>query len=654
MISVNNVTVAFGGWELFKDITFIVGESDRIGLVGRNGAGKSTLMKLITKENSPSSGRITIASDCTVGYLAQQMNIIDDVTLVEEAQKAFKEVEEIKEEILLVTEQLTIRTDYQTESYSNLVDRLQQLNDSYYFLDGDNCAASIEKTLIGLGFERSDFSRATKEFSGGWRMRIELAKILLRRPSVILLDEPTNHLDIESIEWLEAYLKDYKGSVVLISHDRLFLDTVTNRTVEIVLGKVYDYRVPYSKYLILRSERVQQQKAAYDNQQKLIKDTEDFVERFRYKASKSNQVQSRIKQLDKLDIVEIDDEDFSRLNMKFPPAPRSGDIVVEGKGVGKSFGEKHIFSGFDLFVERGEKIALVGRNGEGKTTFARMLVNDTEVTRGELRLGHNVKVGYFAQNQDDLMDGDFTVFDTLDRIAVGDIRTRLRDILGAFLFKGEDVDKKVKVLSGGERSRLAMAKLMLEPHNLLILDEPTNHMDIRSKDILKAALKEFDGTLIVISHDREFLDGLIDKVYEFRHGVVKEHIGGIYDFLRFHKMQMLDEMNIKVKVVKEQKTIDSSQQIDVKLSYAEQKEREKVLKKIKSDIKKIEDNMTEIEGKISFMDMQLSSPDSYNIDVSSSVFFDEYNELKSELSNKEDRWADLELQLEEELKKLNS
>ena len=654
MISVNNVTIAYGGWELFKNITFIVGKSDRIGLVGKNGAGKSTLMKLITKENLPSSGSVTISSDCTVGYLAQQMNVVDDVSLVEEAHKAFYEVENIKKEINSITEQLHTRTDYESESYSNIVDRLQHLNDSYSILDGDNCAAAVEKTLIGLGFERTDFGRPTGEFSGGWRMRIELAKILLRKPAVILLDEPTNHLDIESIEWLENYLKDYNGAVVLISHDRKFLDTVTNRTVEIMLGKIHDYRVPYTKYLVLRQERLLQQRASYDNQQKLIKDTEEFINRFRYKPSKSNQVQSRVKQLEKLDIVEVDDEDTSRLNMKFPSAPRSGDIVVEGKGVGKSFGDKHIFSGLDLFVERGEKIALVGRNGEGKTTFARMLVGDTEVTRGELRVGHNVKIGYFAQNQDDLMDADFTVFDTLDRIAVGDIRTRLRDILGAFLFKGEDVDKKVKVLSGGERSRLAMAKLMLEPHNLLILDEPTNHMDIQSKDVLKAALKEYDGTLIVVSHDREFLDGLVNKVYEYRNGVVKEHIGGIYEFLHFHKMEMLDEMNIKVKVLKEEniKTAEAVNEDSSKLSYAEQKELEKVLRKIRNDIKKIEISIDSYTEKIALMDKQLSAPDEYNIDITSSVFFDEYNKLKKTLSDSEDIWAELEMNLEEETERI--
>lgn len=642
MISVNNVTIAYGGWELFKDITFIVGESDRIGLVGKNGAGKSTLMKLITAENLPTQGSVTIQSGCTLGYLAQQMNIVDDVTLVEEAQKAFKEIEDIKSEIAYITEQLSVRTDYMSTSYHDIVDRLQHLNDAYRILDGDNCNAAVEKTLIGLGFERSDFQRPTREFSGGWRMRIELAKILLRQPDVILLDEPTNHLDIESIEWLETYLKDYRGAVVLISHDRKFLDTVTNRTVEISLGRINDYRVPYSKYVILRAERIQQQKASYENQQKMIKDTQDFIDRFRYKPSKSNQVQSRVKQLDKLDIIEVDEEDSSRMNIKFPPSLRAGDIVLEGKGVGKNFGEKHIFSGFDIFVERGEKIALVGRNGEGKTTFARMIIGDTETTRGTLKVGYNVNIGYYAQNQDDLMDGDFTVLDTLDRIAVGDIRTRLRDILGAFLFRGDDVDKRVKVLSGGERSRLAMAKLMLEPHNVLILDEPTNHLDMRSKDILKAALRDFDGTLIVVSHDREFLDGLVNKVFEFRNGVVKEHIGGIYDFLRFHKMEMLDEMNLKIKVEKTVPQVESQS----KLSYNEQKEREKILRKIRNDIKKVEEEIAVIESNISFMDRQLSAPDEHKIDITSQKFFDDYNDLKKKLSQTEERWAELEIELE--------
>lgn len=635
MISINNVTIAYGGWDLFRDITFIVGENDRIGLVGKNGAGKSTLMKLITGENTPTEGSVTIKTDCSIGYLAQQMHIVDDVTLVEEAQKAFKEIEDIKKEIAHITEQLGVRTDYHSKSYHDIVDRLQHLNDSFTILDGDNCNAAVEKTLLGLGFERSDFGRPTQEFSGGWRMRIELAKILLRKPDVILLDEPTNHLDIESIQWLENYLKDYRGSVVLISHDRKFLDTVTNRTVEIMLGKIHDYRVPYSKYVTLRAERIEQQRASYDNQQKMIKDTQDFIDRFRYKPSKSNQVQSRVKQLDKLDIIEVDEEDLSRMSIKFPPAPRSGDIVVEGKDVGKSFGEKHIFSGFDLFVERGEKIALVGRNGEGKTTFARMLIGDTEVTRGNLRVGYNVNIGYFAQNQDDLMEGNFSVLDTLDKIAVGDIRTRLRDILGAFLFRGEDVDKKVKVLSGGERSRLAMAKLMLEPHNLLILDEPTNHLDMRSKDILKAALKAFDGTLIVVSHDREFLDGLVNKIYEFRGGVVKEHIGGIYDFLRSRNMEMLDEMNLKIKADKQQAPTNT----ESKLSYAEQKEREKILRKIRNDIKKAEEEIAKLESKIAELDKKL-------VEGYSPEQFDEYNRLKKQLSTTEDRWAELEIELE--------
>lgn len=526
MISVNNLTVTFGGWDLFSDISFMINPKDRIGLVGKNGAGKSTMLKVLIGEQPATTGGVSKNSDCTLGYLPQQMKVSDGKTVFEETATAFEEVIRLEKEIEYVTEQLSIRTDYESDEYSELILRLNDLNDRYHILGGDNREAEIEKTLLGLGFERSDFDRKTQEFSGGWRMRIELAKILLRRPSVFLLDEPTNHLDIESIQWLENYLKDYNGAVVLISHDRAFLDAVTNRTIEISLGKATDYRVSYSKYVVLRKERREQQMAAFANQQKLIEKTEDFIERFRYKATKSNQVQSRIKQLEKIDRIEVEEEDTSRLNIKFPPAPRSGQIVVESKDAEKSFGDKHVFSGADIIIERGDKIALVGRNGEGKTTFARMAVGEIETTRGSIRLGHNVKVGYYAQNQEDLMDGNFTVYDTLDRVAVGDIRTKLRDILGAFLFRGEDIDKKVRVLSGGERSRLAMARLMLEPYNLLILDEPTNHMDMRSKDILKHAIQKYDGTVIVISHDREFLDGLVNKVYEFRHGKVKEHLGG--------------------------------------------------------------------------------------------------------------------------------
>ena len=542
MISVDNLTVSFGGWDLFKDISLLVNPKDRIGLVGKNGAGKSTLLKVIAGEQPATSGTVTRSGDVTVGYLPQQMKVADTTSLVEETAGAFIEVIALEREIAELTEEIAVRTDYESADYEKLLHRLNDATDRYHILGGDNREAEIEKTLLGLGFRRSDFDRPTSEFSGGWRMRIELAKLLLRRPSVFLLDEPTNHLDIESIQWLEGYLKEYNGAVVLISHDRAFLDNVTNRTVEIMLGKLYDYKVPYSRYVELRRERRQQQMAAYENQQRMIEKTEEFIEKFRYKPTKSNQVQSRIKQLEKLDRIEVDEEDLSALSIKFPPAPRSGQIVAEVKGAGMSFGEKHVFSGAEFTIEKGDRIALVGRNGEGKTTFARMLVGELRPTEGSIRVGVNVNTGYYAQNQDDLMNGDFTVYDTLDRVAVGDIRTRLRDILGAFLFRGEDIDKKVKVLSGGERSRLAMARMMLEPHNLLVLDEPTNHMDMRSKDILKNALLKYDGTLVVVSHDREFLDGLVDKVYEFRDGGVKEYLGGIWYFLEKRRVESMSEI----------------------------------------------------------------------------------------------------------------
>ena len=545
MISIDNLTVSFGGWTLFDEVSFLVNPKDRIGLVGKNGAGKTTLLRIITGEQQATSGAVTRNSDCTIGYLPQQMKVADTTTLIDETAKAFAEVIAIENEIEQITAALAERDDYESAEYEQLMHRLDECNNRYHILGGDSRDADIEKTLLGLGFRREDFNRPTSQFSGGWRMRIELAKLLLRRPSLFLLDEPTNHLDIESIQWLEEYLRNYNGAVLLISHDRAFLDNVTNRTIEISLGKIYDYKVPYSKYVVLRRERREQQMAAYENQQRMIEKTEEFIERFRYKPTKSNQVQSRIKQLERLERIEVDEEDLATLNIKFPPAPRTGQIVAEVKEVGKSFGAKHVFSGANFVIERGEKIALVGRNGEGKTTLARMLVGELTPSEGSIRLGANVDVGYYAQNQEDLMDGEITVFDTLDRVAVGDIRTRLRDILGAFLFRGEDIDKKVKVLSGGERSRLAMARLMLSPHNLLIMDEPTNHMDMRSKDILKEALMRFDGTVIVVSHDREFLDGMVDKIYEFRDGGVKEYLGGIYYFLEKRKVESLAEIERK-------------------------------------------------------------------------------------------------------------
>ncbi|MBQ2374347.1 MAG: ABC-F family ATP-binding cassette domain-containing protein [Alistipes sp.] len=638
MISLDNLTVSYGGWTLFDGISFLINEKDRIGLVGKNGAGKTTLLRIITGEQQPTEGAVTINGECTIGYLPQQMRVADTTTLKAETEKAFDEVLHIEAEINSLTSQIAERTDYESESYAELLHKLNDLQDRYHILGGDTREADIEKTLLGLGFKRTDFNRATSEFSGGWRMRIELAKLLLRRPSIFLLDEPTNHLDIESIQWLEEYLKNYNGAVLLISHDRAFLDNVTTRTVELSLGHIYDYKVPYSKFVELRAERRAQQMAAFENQQKLIEKTEEFIEKFRYKPTKSNQVQSRIKQLEKLERIEVEEEDLATLNIKFPPAPRSGQIVAEIKEVGKSFGDKHIFSGADFTIERGQKIALVGRNGEGKTTMARMIIGELEATEGSIRLGANVNIGYYAQNQDDLMDGEFTVFDTLDRVAVGDIRTRLRDILGAFLFRGEDIDKKVKVLSGGERSRLAMARLMLEPYNLLILDEPTNHMDMRSKDILKNAIQKYDGTVIVVSHDRDFLDGMVEKVYEFRDGGVKEYLGGIYYFLEKRKVESLQEIERKDTPSTLTTTKEAS---SGKLSYEQKKEQEKLIRKMRKAVDTIEMELAAVEEQIAAYDEKFATATEYN-----EADYVTYNELKSRYDHLMHEWEKASYELE--------
>ncbi|MBO5733231.1 MAG: ABC-F family ATP-binding cassette domain-containing protein [Alistipes sp.] len=640
MISLDNISISYGGWTLFDGISFLINPKDRIGLVGKNGAGKTTLLRVITKEQQPTEGAVTINGDCTLGYLPQQMRVADTTTLVAETAKAFSEVLRIEADIERLTNEIAARDDYESTEYEALLHRLNDANDRYHILGGDTRDADIERTLLGLGFKRSDFGRATREFSGGWRMRIELAKLLLQRPSLLLLDEPTNHLDIESIQWLEDYLKNYNGAVLLISHDRAFLDNVTTRTIELSLGKAYDYKVPYSKYVVLRAERRAQQQAAYENQQKLIEKTEEFIEKFRYKPTKSNQVQSRIKQLEKIERIEVDEEDLSRLNIKFPPAPRSGDIVADVKGVGKAFGEKRIFSGAEFTIERGQKIALVGRNGEGKTTFARMLIGELEKSEGEIRIGANVNIGYYAQNQDDLMDGEFTVFDTLDRVAVGDIRTRLRDILGAFLFRGEDIDKKVKVLSGGERSRLAMARLMLEPYNLLVLDEPTNHMDMRSKDILKSALQKFDGTVVVVSHDREFLDGLVDRIYEFRDGGVKEYLGDIWYFLEKRKVESLAEIERHDKPTA-QADKSSAQTNAGKLSYEQKKEQEKLIRKLRKAVESIEEETAKVEKQIAEYDQRFATATEYNAEE-----YTKYNALKEEYDRLMHEWEKASYELE--------
>ena len=546
MISINQLTVQFGGFDLFRDISFLINPRDRIGLVGKNGAGKSTMLKILNGMQKPTSGSVVIPDSCKIGYLPQQMVHQDGKTVVEEARTAFIEILELDKRMQYLNTMIGLREDHHSQEYLDLIHEVSEVNERFHFLGGSNMDESLEQTLLGLGFTYEDFKRQTSEFSGGWRMRIELAKILLIRPDVLLLDEPTNHLDIESIQWLEGYIKDFNGAVVIISHDKAFLDNLTTRTIEISLGKIYNYKASYSVYVELRKERREQQMAAFRNQKKKIEDTEEFIERFRYKASKAVQVQSRIKQLDKIDRLEVDDEDTSAINIKFPPSPRSGTVVAEAKKVVKAYGQKVILNDIDIVIERGEKVAFVGKNGEGKTTFSRILIGELDY-KGDVKLGHNVKVGYFAQNQDELMDENLTVLETIDQVATGDIRSKLRDLLGSFLFRGEEVDKKVKVLSGGERSRLAMVKLMLQPVNLLVLDEPTNHLDMRSKDILKKAIANFDGTLIVVSHDREFLDGLVNKVYEFRDHKIKEHIGGIYDFLKKRKLESLSELERKSK-----------------------------------------------------------------------------------------------------------
>ena len=644
MISIDNLSVSFGGWTLFDQISFLINPKDRIGLVGRNGAGKTTILKLIAGLQQPTSGAVTRNADCSIGYLPQQMQVADTTSLIEETAKAFEEVLSIEREIESLTREIAERTDYESEEYEKLLHRLNDANDRYHILGGDTRDADIEKTLLGLGFRREEFSKPTSTFSGGWRMRIELAKLLLRRPSIFLLDEPTNHLDIESIQWLEEYLKNYNGAVLLISHDRAFLDNVTNRTIELSLGKIYDYKVPYSQFVQLRAERRAQQLAAYQNQQRLIEKSEEFIEKFRYKPTKSNQVQSRIKQLDKLERIEVEEEDLATLNIKFPPAPRSGQIVADVKEVGKSFGAHRVFGGAEFVINKGDKIALVGRNGEGKTTFARMLIGELEPTEGTIKIGANVSVGYYAQNQDDLMNGDFTVYDTLDRVAVGDVRTRLRDILGAFLFRGEDIEKKVKVLSGGERSRLAMARMMLEPHNLLVLDEPTNHMDMRSKDILKEALRKFDGTIVVVSHDREFLDGIVDKVYEFRDGGVREYLGGIYYFLEKRKLEDLHEVERKNTPTPQQSAAAAAPSSG-KLSYEQKKEQEKLIRKHRKAVETIEAELATIEGRIAEFDARFATASEYNADD-----YKAYDELKQQYDHMMHEWekASYELEMIEE------
>ena len=633
MISLDNVTVAYGGFVLLDGISFHISESDKIGLVGKNGAGKSTIMKLICEIQSPTSGNIDKPNHLTIGYLPQIMEHNYGRSVLEEAMSAFSVEREQEAEIEEITRELGERTDYESDSYLELAERLADLNDSLATAHSEPPEVQARRTLLGLGFREDELGRPTETFSQGWNMRIELAKILLRRPDLLLLDEPTNHLDIESIEWLEDYLASRKGSLMLVSHDRKFLDRVTNRTVEVVLGHVQDYKVPYSKYLELRAERMQQQTAAYANQQRMIEKTEDFIERFRYKATKSNQVQSRIKALEKIERIEIDETDNATLNVKFPPAPRSGDVVYKASDLTVGYPQKVVFRNADIEIKRGEKVALVGRNGEGKTTLMRVVMGELEPISGTSRIGHNVSIGYFAQNQEDVLDKSITVFETIDRIAVGDVRTKVRDLLAQFLFRGEDIDKKVSVLSGGERARLGMAKLMLQNHNLLALDEPTNHMDIKSKDILKQALQEYDGALLIVSHDRDFLDGLVTKFYEFDSGVVREHLETVQEFLQKRKLESLQELDRKTAVPLQSKTDPKPA-----MSYERQKELSRQEKKKKDRIKYLEAEIEKQEKRMKAIEEVLSNPPE---DCDIMEMTREYLECKRDLDAKTDEWGSL-------------
>ena len=645
MISINNLTVAYGGFTLLNDINFHISENDKIGLVGKNGAGKSTILKLICGLQSPTSGRVAVPSGVKIGYLPQIMEHHRGKSVIDETMTAFAQMFEMEAELENITNELAQREDYESREYHDLIIRLNEVNDRLSMTRAENPRVQAERTLMGLGFKYEELDRPTETFSQGWNMRIELAKILLSKPDVLLLDEPTNHLDIESIEWLETYLKDCRSSLVLISHDRKFLDNVTNRTVEIMVGRIHDYKVPYSKYLELRKERLAQQQAAYENQQRMIEKTEEFIERFRYKPTKSNQVQSRVKQLEKLERIEVDIEDKSALAVKFPPAPRSGDIAYKAVDLKLGYGSKVVFSDANIEVRRGEKVALVGRNGEGKTTLMRAIMGELEPMEGSSRTGHNVNIGYYAQNQEDILDKEDTVFGTLDRIAVGDIRLKLRDILAAFLFKGEDIDKKVAVLSGGERARLAMAKLMLKPYNLLALDEPTNHMDIRSKDILKQALKAYDGTIIIVSHDRDFLDGLVDKLYEFRDGHVKEHLGGVQDFLERRRIENLSELERHYKI-EAQPVVDEvvQKKEESRQEYQTKKFISKEERKIRNRISFLEKGIEEIENKMKEIEAVLANPKPED-DVMELTRA--YLENKRELDYKMAEWEKLSESIEE-------
>lgn len=642
MISIQDLKVEFSSQLLFDNVSFVINKKDKIALVGKNGAGKSTMLKIIAGLQSPSSGTVSKSTDLTIGYLPQQMTLVDKYTVKEEVMKAFDHIKELDNQIAKMNQELAERTDYDSADYQDLIDRLTHKNDLRAMYQAENYEAEIEKTLLGLGFDRTDFDRPTSEFSGGWRMRIEIAKLLLKRPDVLLLDEPTNHLDIESIQWLENFLKLHANSLLLVSHDKAFIDNVTNRTIEISCGKIYDYNVNYSHFVQLREQRVEQQLRAYENQQKMIHDTQEFIEKFRYKPTKAVQVQSRIKQLAKIVPIEVDEVDTSRLRLKFPPAPRSGDYPVIAEDVSKTYGEHNVFHDVTFTIKRGEKVAFVGKNGAGKSTLVKCIMGEIPF-EGNLKIGHNVKIGYFAQNQAQLLDGELTVFDTIDQVAVGDIRTRINDILGAFMFGGPASEKKVKVLSGGEKSRLAMIRLLLQPVNLLIMDEPTNHLDMRTKDILKDAIKDFNGTVIVVSHDRDFLDGLVEKVYEFGGGHVKEHLGGIYDFLAQKNMESLHELEKKEQL---QQGIHAAKNIEQevkqsKLNYQEQKELNKKIKQAEKRVSELEQHVNDLENQINCIEQQLAQGGEVDPDI-----YNRHSQLNAELEQTMTQWEDAGEELE--------
>jgi ATP-binding cassette, subfamily F, member 3 len=647
MVSVQDISVSFGSFDLLTNISFLINDQDRIGLAGKNGAGKSTLLKIISGLQSPTSGIIDMSKDVTIGYLPQQMRVDDSTTVLNETITAFSELIGLSEEIEYCSSEIARREDYESNEYLKLCDHLTVVEERYRMLGGTNYMAEAEQTLMGLGFERKDFDRYTRELSGGWRMRIELAKILLRKPSLFLLDEPTNHLDIESIQWLETFLAGYPGAVLMVSHDRAFLDNVTRRTIEISLGKIYDYKASWSKYLVLREERREQQIAAFRNQQKKIEDTEKFIERFRSKATKAVQVQSKIKQLDKVERLEVDEEDTSAVNLRFLPSPRSGTIVVEANELSKNYGSLNVLNNIDIKISRGEKVAFVGRNGEGKTTLSKIIIGELDYT-GTMKLGHNVKIGYFAQNQDELLDEEKTVLQTIDDVAKGEIRAKIRNMLGAFLFRGDDVEKKVKVLSGGERSRLAMVKLLLEPCNLLVLDEPTNHLDMRTKDILKQALIKYDGTLIVVSHDRDFLDGIVGKVFEFKHNRIKENIGGIYDFLRKKKIENLKDIERKDKI---EDNIGRGDISSNKQKYLEKKEFDRNLRKLRKRLEESETVIEKLEADIIAVDKAFMEPGNYS--EAHELDYKKYQDLKDQLNEEMNRWTIYSNDVEEFLKNNN-